>query len=394
MRDGWKRRRAQRYRSYDEARAALTTIDASSSPHPKRTMPNDKPIAYSIEDPDDEAAPAPIKRTRGGPKGLRITDVAAVAGVSPITVSRVFNNPESVAPETLERVRQVVQKLGYVPNRLAGGLSSSKSRLIAAIVPTIAHSLFSETLQVFSETMSRAGYQVLLALSGYSDSNEEALLDTVLSRRPEGVLLTGVAHTDSLRERLRNVGIPIVETWDMTDQPIDMLVGFSHYQVGVAVAERFLARGVVRPGLVSANDDRAIARITGFRERLARAGIHDIAEVIVSPPSSVSIGKAALPRLIEQMPQLDAVFCGSDLLAIGVLGEAKRKGIEVPSQLCICGFGDLEFASETSPQLTTVRVDGTHIGVSAAHCLLERLKGEKEVNVIDVGFHIVERQTV
>jgi LacI family transcriptional regulator, gluconate utilization system Gnt-I transcriptional repressor len=394
MAGGWKRRRAQRYRAYDEARSAFTTIAGSSTLHPKRTMPNDKPTAYSIEDPDEEVTPAPAKRTRGGPKGLRITDVAALAGVSPITVSRVFNNPESVAPETLERVRQVVQKLGYVPNRLAGGLSSAKSRLIAAIVPTIAHSLFSETLQVFSETMSRAGYQVLLALSGYSDSNEETLLDAVLSRRPEAVLLTGVAHTNSLRERLRNVGIPIVETWDMTDKPIDMLVGFSHYRVGVAVAERFLARGVLHPGLVCANDDRAIARITGFRERLAQAGIHDIAEVIVSPPSSVSVGKAALPTLIEQMPQLDAVFCGSDLLAIGVLGEAKRRGIEVPSQLGICGFGDLEFASETSPQLTTVRVDGTHIGINAARCLLERLKGVKEVNVVDVGFNIVERQTL
>jgi LacI family gluconate utilization system Gnt-I transcriptional repressor len=360
-------------------------------------MPNDKPTAYPIDAQDkaqDEAPPAPVKRSRGGAKGLRITDVAAVAGVSPITVSRVFNNPESVAPETLERVRQVVQKLGYVPNRLAGGLSSSKSRLIAAIVPTIAHSLFSETIQVFSETMSKAGYQVLLALSGYSDSSEETLLDAVLSRRPEGVLLTGVAHTDSLRERLRNVGIPIVETWDMTETPIDMLVGFSHYQVGVAVAERFLARGVLHPGLVSANDDRAIARITGFRERLARAGIQDIADEIVAPPSSVSIGKAALPKLLEQMPSLDAVFCGSDLLAIGVLGEAKRRGIDVPSQLAICGFGDLEFASETSPQLTTVGVDGTRIGISAARCLLERLKGVTETNVVDVGFHIVERQTV
>jgi LacI family gluconate utilization system Gnt-I transcriptional repressor len=281
-----------------------------------------------------------------------------------------------------------------VPNRLAGGLSSSKSRLIAAIVPTIAHSLFSETIQVFSETMSKAGYQVLLALSGYSDSSEETLLDAVLSRRPEGVLLTGVAHTESLRERLRNVGIPIVETWDMTEKPIDMLVGFSHYQVGVAVAERFLARGVLHPGLVSASDNRAIARITGFRERLASAGIDEIAEVIVAPPSSVSIGKAALPKLLEQMPSIDAVFCGSDLLAIGVLGEAKRRGIDVPSQLAICGFGDLEFASETSPQLTTVGVDGTRIGVSAARCLLERLKGVKETNVVDVGFHIVERETV
>jgi LacI family gluconate utilization system Gnt-I transcriptional repressor len=355
-------------------------------------MPNDKPAAFSIDTSANEGTH--VKRTRGGPKGLRITDVATAAGVSPITVSRVFNSPETVAPETLERVRQVVQKLGYVPNRLAGGLSSSKSRLIAAIVPTIAHSLFSETIQVFSETMSKAGYQVLLALSGYSDASEETLLDAVLSRRPEGVLLTGVAHTDSLRERLRNVGIPIVETWDMTDTPIDMLVGFSHYRVGVAVAERFIARGVRHPGLVSANDDRAIARITGFRARLAREGIHDIAEVIVSPPSSVSVGKAALPELLARMPRLDAVFCGSDLLAIGVLGEAKRRGVDVPSQLSICGFGDLEFASETSPTLTTVRVDGTHIGLNAAQCLLARLRGEQHASAIDVGFHIVERETV
>ncbi|AXE92766.1 LacI family DNA-binding transcriptional regulator [Paraburkholderia terricola] len=354
-------------------------------------MPNDEPSAAASPEAPEAATPA--RRMRGGPKGLRITDVAALAGVAPITVSRVFNSPETVAPETLERVRQVVQKLGYVPNRLAGGLSSSRSRLIAAIVPTIAHSLFSETVQVFSETMSRAGYQVLLALSGYSDSNEETLLDAVLSRRPEGVLLTGVAHTESLRERLRNVGMPIVETWDMTATPIDMLVGFSHHQIGVAVAEHFLRRNVRAPGLVSANDDRALARRDGFRERLAQAGIREIAEVLVAPPSSVAVGKAALPTLIEQAPALDAVFCGSDLLAIGVLGAAKRMGLAVPSQLAICGFGDLEFATETTPQLTTVRVDGTRIGLSAARCLLDRLAGIDKARVTDVGFHLVERET-
>ncbi|OAJ56924.1 GntR family transcriptional regulator [Paraburkholderia ginsengiterrae] len=354
-------------------------------------MPNHKPTAAAR--PDVPEAAAPVKRVRGGPKGLRIADVAAQAGVAPMTVSRVFNSPETVAPETLERVRQVVQKLGYVPNRLAGGLSSSRSRLIAAIVPTIAHSLFSETVQVFSETMSRAGYQVLLALSGYSDSSEEALLDAVLSRRPEGVLLTGVAHADSLRERLSNVGIPIVETWDMTATPIDMLVGFSHYQIGVAVAEHFLQRKVRAPGLVSANDDRALARRDGFRERLAQAGIREVAEVLVPPPSSVALGKAALPRLIEQAPKLDAVFCGSDLLAIGALGAARKLGLKVPSQLSICGFGDLEFATETTPQLTTVRVDGTRIGLTAARCLLDRLAGTDRDKVTDVGFHIVERET-
>lgn len=356
-------------------------------------MPATKSAAAAVEHTDASVRP---RRTRGGPKGLRITDVAAQAGVSPITVSRVFNNPESVAPQTLERVREVVQKLGYVPNRLAGGLSSAHSRLIAAIVPTIAHSLFSETIQVFSETMSRAGYEVLLALSGYSASNEETLLDAVLSRRPEGVLLTGVAHTDWLRERLRNVGIPVVETWETTETPIDMLVGFSHYEIGAAVAGHFLQRGARHPALISANDERALARRAGFRERLARAGIHDVAEKIVAPPSSVEVGKGALPDLLSRAPDIDAVFCGSDLLAIGALGAARRMGLAVPSQLAICGFGDLEFSAETIPQLTTVRVDGTRIGLNAARFLLDRLNGGRspdERRVLDVGFTIVARES-
>ena len=353
---------------------------------------------------DSAGVPMPPRRTRGAQKPPRITDVARSAGVSPITVSRVFNQPQTVAPETLERVREAVQKLGYVPNRLAGGLSSSRSRLIAAIVPTIVHSLFSQTIQSFSETMSEAGYQVLLALSGYDDLNEEQLLDAVMSRRPEGVLLTGVAHTETLRQRLSVLDLPIVETWDITDAPIDMLIGFSHYQVGQAVAQRFLRRGITRPALVSANDVRALARRSGFCDTLAAAGIPEIAEVIVEPPSSVALGKQAYRRLHEQDPTIDAIFCGSDLVALGVLREAKACGIAVPETLAICGFGDLEFAAETEPKLSTVHVDGRKIGAMAARALLDRLQGVRRTHdapvaqtphaVTDVGFHLIDRETI
>ncbi|SAL56795.1 LacI family transcription regulator [Caballeronia peredens] len=338
--------------------------------------------------------------TRTGAKGIRITDVAAAAGVSPITVSRVFNAPDTVAPETLARVRQAVAELGYVPNRLAGGLSSAKSRLIAAIVPTLAHSLFSETIQVFSDTMSRAGYQVLLGLSGYGDTNEhepeheDALLDAVLSRRPEGVLLTGVAHTATLRERLRKIAIPVVETWDMTDDPIDMLVGFSHYRIGVSVAERFLARGARRPALVSANDQRALARRRGFVETLARRGIADVAEMLMPPPSSVALGKEGLRRIIETRAGVDAIFCSSDLLALGVVAEARRLAIDIPGRIAVCGFGALEFTADTIPALTTVRVDGRRIGATAARCLIDRLDGATEKTCVDVGFELIERETL
>jgi LacI family gluconate utilization system Gnt-I transcriptional repressor len=330
-----------------------------------------------------------VRRSRSAPKGIRITDVAASAGVSPITVSRVFNAPQTVAPETLLRVRQAVQELGYVPNRLAGGLSSAKSRLIAAIVPTIAHSLFSESVQVFSDTMSRAGYQVLLGLSGYSGEDEDTLLDAVLSRRPEGVLLTGVAHTATLRARLLRIGIPIVETWDMTEHPIDMLVGFSHYAIGAAVAEHFIARGVQRPALVSASDNRALARRRGFVDTLAM----DVVEVIVSPPSSVALGRDGLQRILAQAPDVDAIFCSSDLLALGVISQARKLGIAIPDRLAVCGFGDLEFAADTTPALTTVRVDGKRIGATAARCLIERLGGAPGKNLIDVSFELVARET-
>lgn len=334
------------------------------------------------------------RRARAGPNTVRITDVALTAGVSPITVSRVFNAPETVAPETLARVRQAVADLGYVPNRLAGGLSSAKSRLIAAIVPTVAHSLFSETIQVFSDTMSRAGYQVLLGLSGYSDENEDQLLDAVLSRRPEGVLLTGVAHTATLRQRLRKIGIPIVETWDMTDDPIDMLVGFSHYRIGVAVAERFLERGARRPALVSANDQRALARRRGFVETLAQRGVRDIAEILMPPPSSVALGKEGLRRIIETRAGVDAIFCSSDLLALGVVSEARRLAIDVPGRIAVCGFGALEFTADTTPALTTIRVDGKRIGATAARCLIDRFDGATEKTLVDVGFELVERETL
>ncbi|MDR5745888.1 LacI family DNA-binding transcriptional regulator [Caballeronia sp. LZ029] len=337
---------------------------------------------------------APTRRARSGAKGVRITDVAAIAGVSPITVSRVFNAPDTVAPETLARVRHAVAELGYVPNRLAGGLSSAKSRLIAAIVPTVAHSLFSETVQVFSDTMSRAGYQVLLGLSGYSDEDEAPLLDAVLSRRPEGVFLTGVAHTPTLRERLRKIGIPIVETWDMSDDPIDMLVGFSHYRIGVMVAERFLARGTRRPALVSANDQRALARRRGFVETLAKHGVNDVAEMLMPPPSSIALGKEGLRRVLEMRAGVDAIFCSSDLLALGVVSEARRLAIDIPGRIAVCGFGDLEFTADAIPALTTVRVDGKRIGATAARCLIDRLGGATDKTLVDVGFEMVERETL
>lgn len=343
--------------------------------------------------PKEKIAPVAGKRSRGGPREIRLTEVATLARVSPITVSRALNNPEVVAPETLKRVQLAVQQLGYVPNRLAGSLSSSRSRLIAAIVPTVTHSLFAASIQAFSSEMSSAGYQVLLGLSGYSDVDECQILDALLSRRPEGLLLIGVARSSALRARLLNVNMPTVETWDMTDTPVDMLVGFSHYDAGVAVAERFLARGLRRPALISADDERAMARREGFIQTMARHGIDNVAQVLVKPPSSVAQGRTSLATILAGSADVDAVFCGSDLLALGVLSEARARGLDVPSRLAVCGFGDLAFSADLAPALTTVQMDGSRIGTTAAHCLIDRLDGSSVRPKIDIGFTLVGRET-
>jgi LacI family gluconate utilization system Gnt-I transcriptional repressor len=173
---------------------------------------------------------------------VTLSDVAKLAGVSPITVSRVLNQPEKVAPKTLAKVQKAIARTGYVPNLLAGGLASRRSRLIAAIVPSIANSVYAETIKFFSEKMREAGYQVLLGESGYSEEQEESLIATILQSRPDGVFLTGINHSSQAKRLLLAADIPVVETWDITPTPLDVVVGFSHQRVGQAVATYLLCR--------------------------------------------------------------------------------------------------------------------------------------------------------
>jgi LacI family gluconate utilization system Gnt-I transcriptional repressor len=325
---------------------------------------------------------------------VTLADVAKIAGVSPITVSRVVNRPELVTADTLAHVQQVIERTGYVPNLLAGGLASKRTRLVAAIVPSITNAIFVDTVQALTDRLWEAGYQVLLGLSGYPATREEALLSAVLSRRPDAIYLTGINHGAQVRQRLINANIPVVETWDMTPTPIDMLVGFSHEQVGVSVARHLLARGHRRFGMIWADDARALARQRGFVGELASHGCTDVEVVTVPAPSTLALGRQGLAQLLERASKPSAVFCSSDLLAHGALEEARSRGIAVPGELALIGFGGLEFAEHTSPALSTVRIDRTSIGRRAAEMLLARIEGRvPPESVVDVGFEIVDRET-
>lgn len=337
---------------------------------------------------------SPPRRTRRGSGAVTLHDVAKLAGVAPITASRAVNNPDQVSDEVRRKVGEAIARTGYVPNRLAGGLASTRSRLVAAVVPTIAGPVFLETVQSLTEALAERGYQLMLGQAGYAGNREDALLEAIIGRRPDGIVLTGILHSAQGRQRLLASGIPVVETWDLTPTPIDMLVGFSHMEVGRAVAQYLHDRGRRRLAAVAGDDERAKRRFAAFQATAQALGLPEVRAVVVPAPTTLRAGRDALATLLQADPGIDAVFCSSDLLALGVMTEARVRGVAVPAQLAVVGFGDLDFAGDLDPSLTTVHIKGAAIGRQAAQFIVDRAEGRTvEQRIIDIGFAIVERQS-
>ena len=333
---------------------------------------------------------------------VSLRDVAAAAGVAPMTVSRVLNVPERVSAAKVQRVRAAIELLGYVPNLNAGGLSSRRTRMVAMIVPTMAHPMFFDLVQNFTDALRARGYEVMLYLSGYGVTSEARLVHAVLGRRPDALLLTGTAHDAPTRKMLTSTTIPVVEIFDVTDHPVDMLVGVDHAAVGTAVAAYFRARGFARFAVFAASDPRARMRGSAFAAAARRDGGTVLAETVIPAPSTIGAGRTALrgllPHLTETGAQAGAsdrvaLFCSSDLVAFGALTEARAHGVTVPDRLAICGFGDFELSAMCDPPFTTVSIEGARVGQHAATFVLDRLGGMAGERRVEVPFHIVERAT-
>ncbi len=327
-----------------------------------------------------------------------VHDIAKMAGVSAMTVSRALNHPEQVSPATLEKVMVVVRSTGFVPNGMAGGLRSSKARLVAAVLPTLTGPVFQETIQALNQALDAQGYQLMVGQSGYDSAREDVLLDAIIRRRPDGIVLTGIMRSLAGRKQLLTSGIPVVETWDLTPTPIDMLVGFSNENIGAEVCAFLHQRGYRRPALICGDDERARRRNTGFQRMARTLGLtqegQDVPLVLTPPPTTLGAGRSGLAELLARPEGIDAVFCSSDMLALGVLIEAQARGLAVPGQLAIVGLGDLGLAASLHPALTTVRIDGTRIGQTAAQYIVDRADGRPIAEpILDIGFSIVARQT-
>lgn len=335
-----------------------------------------------------------------GRSAITLTDVARQAGVSAMTASRALNQPHLVSEQTRKQVLDAVSQSGYVPNLHAAGLRANRTRMIALMVPSIASgSAFLLAVHAMTETLVEAGYQVMLSERGYDRSRDETVLESVIARRPDGIVLTGLMQSPLARQRLAASRIPVVETWEMSDSPIDMLVGFSHYEVGQAIARYLHAQGRRRVASMAATEARTAARFQGFADEALRLGIAGLhlqqgTSYVIEPPSQLGDGRAGLARALEGDPGVDAMFSSTDMIALGTLMEAQLRGLRVPKDLAVVGFGDFDFAGNVTPALTTVRVDHEDIGRRTASMLIDRIEGiEPAHRIQDVGFTLVQRES-
>jgi LacI family gluconate utilization system Gnt-I transcriptional repressor len=342
-----------------------------------------------------ETRPVPHETPRRPRPVATLQDVAALAEVSAVTVSRALKTPDLLSADTLKRVREAVAKTGYVPNLVAGGLRSARSGLVAALVPVLRSHLFDQAIQALTERLGAAGYQLLLGQLGYDAADHGTILRAVVGRRPDGIVMIGQVRDRDSRAMLMNSGIPVIEAGDLSSTPVDMLVGFSSEQIGGAAARYLIRKGHRALAVFSGDDERARRRIAGFTAAMAEIAGLPPAQVLMAPaPTTHAAGRRLLAQLCDAGQPIDAVFCTSDIMAVGVMSEARVRGIRVPEQLAVMGLGDSDFAASESPSLTTVRTGGTRMGELCAQFLLDRFAGRTVAEpIVDVGFTIVERDS-
>jgi len=327
---------------------------------------------------------------------VTLSDVAALAGVAPMTASRAINQPELVSALLRERVDKAVQELGYVPNRAARALASAQSKVIVVLVPSLSNAVFTAVLAGVQDALDPCNYQILIGNTRYSDAEEEKLLATYMQSNPDGILLSGLTHSPRVQQMLATSRVPVVSMMDLSPEPGALSVGFSQVDAGYTMTRYLIDKGYRRIGYMAAQlDERTLKRGDGYRKAMEEAGLADRAlEMMCPEPSTIALGAELLGRMLANMPGLDAIFCGNDDLAHGAIFQCQRRGIKVPEELAISGFNDLPASAWMKPSVTTIGTPRYQTGYEAAKLLLASIRGDDvPTHRIDLGFTLVTRES-
>ena len=329
----------------------------------------------------------------------RMRDVAKRAGVSTMTVSRALNEPSKVSAAMRERVLSAVKEIGYLPNHLASSLSSNRSTTIGLIVPSIDNSIYTQTVKGLSDVMRRSGFQLMIAESGYDPNEEEELITTFLTHRVSGLVLHNTEHTPQAVAKIRKSGVPVVENGNIPADPLDMVVSYSNEEAAYAMTMHLGRLGYTRIAFASlylVHNDRSKDRLKGYLRALKQLGIAQDDRLIVETSRGLSAGAEAVSRIVQGMPEVDALFCAGDVLAVGALFECQRRKWAVPKRIALASFDDVDLLKHVTPSVTTLRLPRYDIGERSARMLLSRIiDGANHLrgSVVDLKFEVIQRES-
>ncbi|QFT34518.1 HTH-type transcriptional regulator GntR [Labrenzia sp. THAF82] len=302
----------------------------------------------------------------GKPSPVTMRDVAKAAGVSRMTVSRALRKDSPVSPETRAHILKIVRDMNYVPDQMAGSLTTKKSGFVATLLPSLNNLHFALTVQSLTEELEEIGLQILLGHTAYSADREEELLETMLRRRPEAIVLSYDGHTDRTRRLMEDAAVPVVEIWEKPDRPIAHTVGFSNFEAAKKMTEQVIAKGYERIAFVGESQDdwtRGAARRMGFVSAMEHAGL-DCHRLIGfgMPPLSIESGAAAASQLMRDHPDTQCLICVSDVAAFGAQSWLLSQGYKIPGDIAVAGFGNFEVSRFATPSISTVVVNPEGIG--------------------------------
>ena len=317
-----------------------------------------------------------ITRKRRSTGKVTIADVAQLAGVGTMTVSRALRTPGQVSDKLREKIEAAVNELGYMPNLTASALASASSHTIAMVVPNLAEAGCTEMFAGLQHVLQPAGYQIILAESRHRLEQEEKLLETLLASNIAAAILLSVEHNSTVRHLLKNASIPVIEIGAIRTDPIDINIGIDNVAAMFELTDMLVQRGYQNIGLLCANQEQWIFQqhLQGWYKAMLRHHMSPNRVINAALPPVFSTGASQLPEFLLAWPELDALVCVSDELACGVLYECQRRRIKVPDELAVVGFGDSDVSKVCQPSLTTMAVPHRKIGLEAGNVLLERIK--------------------
>lgn len=311
----------------------------------------------------------------------KIEDVAKEAGVSIMSVSRVMRGVEGVSAAKRSEIRRIARRLGYSPSRVAGSLAAANSTLIGISVPTLFEAVFAEILDGMRSIFNKAGLQTIVETTDYMESFEEKWVERMISWHPAGVILSGVYHSKTTMERLRNAGIPTLEIWDYTDSPIDMCIGVNHLSAGYNMGLHLVELGYRKPAYVGVSlnrDPRAEDRFNGLAKAFADVGSSIHPNSRLATAASFEGGFNGTAEILDNASEQPDIVCFlNDHMAFGGIMECERRGLHVPEDIGIVGFNGLNINMVLPKQITTSVTPRTLMGATGARMLVSKISGAK-----------------